>query len=76
MKIEFCWMQVFEILIIHKPSMGNVRYHTKFGPNRFNHIDVYWIQKNKQTNRQTDKQSKYIDGEKTIFEIKKKRKVY
>ena len=33
--------------------------HKKFGPDRFNRFDVYWIQKqtNKQTNKQTDRQT-------------------
>ena len=26
--------------------------HKKFGPDRFSRFDVYWIQTNKQTNRQ------------------------
>jgi len=30
--------------------------HKKFGPDRFSRFDVYWIQ----TNRQTDKQAKFI----------------
>ena len=30
--------------------------HTKFGPDRFCRFDVYWIQ----TNKQTDKQAKFI----------------
>ena len=29
--------------------------HKKFGPDRFSRFDVYWIQTNKQTDRQTDK---------------------
>ena len=28
--------------------------HKKFGPDRFSRFDVYWIQKNKQTPKQTD----------------------
>ena len=57
MKIEFWRRQIFEILIIHNSSLGHVRSHTKFGPDRFTLFDVYWIQ----TDRQTDKQSIYID---------------
>ena len=30
--------------------------HTKFGPDRFSRFDVYWIQKD----RQTEGQAKYI----------------
>ncbi len=32
---------------------GHVMTHKKFGPDRFSRFDVYWIQTNKQTNRQT-----------------------
>ena len=35
---------------------GHFRCHTKFGPDRFSCLNVYWIQRN----RQTDKQSIYI----------------
>ena len=35
--------------------------HKKFGTDRFSRFDVYWIQTNKQTNRQTDKPNLYID---------------
>ena len=35
--------------------------HKKFGPDRFSRFDVYWIQTNKQTDRQTDKPNLYID---------------
>ena len=35
--------------------------HKKFGPDRFIRFDVYWIQTNKQTNRQTDKPNLYIE---------------
>ena len=59
MKIEFCWRLIFEILIIKTLPWGFVRFH-KFGPDKFGHSDVYWIQTNKQTNRQTDKQRIYI----------------
>ena len=37
--------------------MGHVNPHTKFGPDRFSRFDVSWTQ----TDRQTDKQSIYID---------------
>ena len=36
-------------------SWGQVRSHTKFGPDRFSRFDVYLIQ----TDRQTDRQAKY-----------------
>ena len=35
--------------------------HKKFGADRFSRFDVYWIQTNKQTNRQTDKPNLYIE---------------
>ena len=34
----------------------SVMSHKKFGPDRFSRFDVYWIQ----TNRQTDRQAKFI----------------
>ena len=37
-----------------------VRSHTKFGPDWFSRFDVYWIQTNIQTNKQTDRQAKFI----------------
>ena len=62
MNIEFLWRQIFETLIIHKPSLGSLE---KFGPDRFSRFDVYWIQTDrqtdKQTNGQTDKPNLYID---------------
>ena len=33
--------------------------HTKFGPNRFSHFEVYWIQTKRQTNRQKDRLNLY-----------------
>ena len=35
--------------------------HKKFGPDRYSRFDVYWIQTDKQTNKQTDKPNLYID---------------
>ena len=52
MTIEFWWRQIFEILMIHKPSLESLDVPKKFGPDRFSRFDVYWIQTNKQTNRQ------------------------
>ena len=34
--------------------------HNKFGPDRFSRFDVYWIQTNKQSDKQTDRQAKFI----------------
>jgi len=35
--------------------------HKKVGPDRFSRFDVYWIQTNKQTPKQTDKPNLYED---------------
>ena len=35
--------------------------HKKFRPDRFSRFDVYWVQTNKQTPKQTDKPNLYID---------------
>jgi len=51
-KNKVCWRQIFEILIIYKPSLGTCEVPQKIGPDRFTRFDVYWIQ--------TDKQSIYI----------------
>ena len=56
-KIEFFRWQILEFLIIHKPLCTHVRSHIKFKPDRFSRFDVYWIQ----TNRQTDRQDKFIN---------------
>ena len=40
--------------------MGHARSHTEFGPYGFRSFDVLWIQ-TRQANRQTDKQSIYIE---------------
>ena len=34
--------------------------HKKFGPDRFSHFDVYWIQTNRHPDRQTNRQAKFI----------------
>ena len=44
------------MLIIQKPSLGHVRFCGKFRPDRFSRFDVYWIQ----TDKQTDRQAKFI----------------
>ena len=43
MKIEFRWRQIFEILIIHKPSLGSLKRRTE-KPNLY--IDDKRIMKN------------------------------
>ena len=35
--------------------------HKKFGPDRFSRFDVYWIQTDRQTDKQTDNPNLYID---------------
>ena len=34
--------------------------HKKFGPDRFSRFDVYWIQTDRQTPKQTYRQAKFI----------------
>ena len=59
-KSNFWWRQIFENLIIHKPSTwSHARSRKKFGPDRSSRFDLYWIQ----TNRQTDKPNLYIEVE-------------
>ena len=36
--------------------------YKKFGLDRFSRFDVYWIQTDRQTNRQTDKPNLYIEA--------------
>ena len=64
-KIEFGWRQIFENLIIHKPSLGS-REIPQFGPDRLSRFDVYCIQTNRQTpehpKRQTPKPNLLIDS--------------
>ena len=48
---------IFEILIIHKPSLGSHGVTQKIWADRFSRFDLYWIQ----INRLTDKPNLYID---------------
>ena len=48
--------------------LGRSEVHTKFGPDLFSRFDVYWIQ----TDRQTDKQSIYLDNTRWKKNLKKK----
>ena len=48
-------------------SLLYTRSYTKFGPDRFSHFDVYWLQTNKQTDRHPDKPNLYIDWLLYIF---------
>jgi len=43
LNIKCCWRQIFELLIIHKPSLWSFKVlNTKFGPDRFRCFYVYW----------------------------------
>ena len=59
MKIEFWWRQIFEILIIHEPSLGSLDVPQKIWARS---VQPFWrlLDTNKQTNRQTDKQTSQI----------------
>ena len=61
MKVKFCWRQIWANLIIHKPSLRSRKVPQKLGPDRCSHFDAYWIQTGRKIDRQTDKQSLYID---------------
>ena len=41
--------------------------HKKCGPDRFSRFDVYWIQTDRQTDKQTDNPNLYIDISFFIF---------
>ena len=60
MKIEFWWRQIFEILIIHKPSLGSLDVPQKIWARS---VQPFWrlLDTNKQTDKQTDKPNLYID---------------
>ena len=47
--------QIFKIRSSINLPWGSHEVTQKFRPDRFSCFDVYWIQINKQTNRQTDK---------------------
>ena len=55
LKIDFCWRQL-KILSFKNLPWYHMMSHKKFGPDRFSRFDVYWIQ----TDRQTDRQAKFI----------------
>ena len=52
------WTHLFEILSIHKPSLGSCEVRTKFGPSLFSRCDIYLILK--QTNRQAARYSIFL----------------
>jgi len=60
MTIEFWWRQIFEILIFHKPSLGSLDVSQKIWARSVQPFDVYWIQTVKQTDKQTNRQAKFI----------------
>ena len=39
-----CWRQIFEILIIHKPSLGSFKVLHNIWAQSVQMFDVYWIQ--------------------------------
>ena len=62
MTIEFWWRQIFEILIIHKPSLGSLDVSTKnLGPIGSAVLKfIGYKQTDRHTDRQTDRQAKFI----------------
>ena len=46
--------------MFQKLSLGHVRSHIKFGPDRFSRFDVYWIQTNRQAKFISKCGSKYL----------------
>ena len=56
---SFVWLRlIFEILIIHKPSLRSCQVPHKIKTGSVQSFDVYWIQTNK--HRHPDRQAKYI----------------
>ena len=55
-EIEFCKRLIFENSIVNKPSLGSPRVPQKILTKRFSRFDVFWIQ----TDRQTNRQGKYL----------------
>ena len=60
MTIEFWWRQIFEILMIHKPSRETPDVPRKIWARS---VQPFWrfLDTNRQTDRQTDKPNLYID---------------
>jgi len=60
MTIEFWWRQIFEILIIDKPSLESLDVPQKIWARS---VQLFWrlLDTNRQTDRQTDKPNLYID---------------
>ena len=56
-KSNFDGGKFLKILSFINLPWDHVMSHKKFGLDRFSRFDVYWIQTDKQTNRQTDKQT-------------------
>ena len=61
MKIEFLWRQIFEILIIHKHSLGSRDVLHKIWARSVQPFGRL-LDTNKLTNEQTPKLNLYIDG--------------
>ena len=59
MTIEFWWRQIFEILMIHQPSRESLDVPQKIWARS---VQPFWrlLDINKQTNKQTDRQAKFI----------------
>ncbi len=56
---------IFENSIIQNLPLGHAKSHKTFGPDRFSCFDVYWIQ----TERQTNRQAKYIFSFVSILQL-------
>ena len=48
---------------------GHARSHKKCGADRFSRFDVYWIQTDRQTNKQTNMQIMYIDVQTNLIRL-------
>ena len=71
MTIEFWWRQIFEILMIHKPSLESLDVPQKIWGWS---VQPFWrfLDTNKQTDKQTDKPNLFIDiDENTKFYSRK-----
>ena len=53
---RICWIKFLKFLPSINLPWGHVMSHTKFAPDRFSRFDVYWIQ----TNKQADRQAKFL----------------
>ena len=69
MTIEFWWRQIFEILMIHKPSRESLDVSQKIWAWS---VQPFWrlLDTNRQTDRQTDKPNLYIDRYRNFIKFK------